>query len=88
MTNLEYVLLLIYCAAALAVLGPQRKRINTNPMAPANRPTPPLAPPPVVAQYRKTSMEMRTSTKPQMKPRYYAGSSTPATAARDADRRQ
>lgn len=47
MTTLETVLLLIGCAAVLAVLGPQRKRTNTNPPPTFPKPPPPPAPPPV-----------------------------------------
>jgi hypothetical protein len=47
MTITETVLLLIGCAAVLAVLGPQRKRTNINPPPTFPRPPPPPAPPPV-----------------------------------------
>ena len=47
MTWTETVLLLIGCAAVLAVLGPQRKRTNINPPPTHPRPPPPPAPPAV-----------------------------------------
>jgi len=45
MTTLETALLLIICAAALAVLGPQRERTNRNPPPTYPRPPAPPAPP-------------------------------------------
>jgi hypothetical protein len=65
MTTLETVLLLIGCAAALAVLGPQRKRSNTNPPPTYPRPPAPPAPPPV-RNSRRTDMDTLTITKPQL----------------------
>jgi hypothetical protein len=65
MTTLETALLLIGCAAVLAVLGPQRKRTNTNP--PPTYPRPPAPPaPPMVRNHRRTDMETLTITKPQL----------------------
>jgi hypothetical protein len=55
MTLTETVLLLIGCAAVLAVLGPQRKRTNTN--QPPTYPRPPAPPaPPMVRNHRRTDM--------------------------------
>ncbi len=65
MTWTETVLLLIGCAAALAVLGPQRKRTNTNPPPTYPKPPAPPAPPPV-RNYRRTDMDTLTITKPQL----------------------
>jgi hypothetical protein len=65
MTTLETVLLLIGCAAVLAVLGPQRKRINTNTPPTYPRPPAPPAPPPA-RNPRRTDMETLTITKPQL----------------------
>lgn len=54
MTALETALLLIGCAAALAVLGPQRTRTNRNP--PPIYPRPPAPPaPPLVRNHRITA---------------------------------
>lgn len=63
---LDSTLLLIGCAAVLAVLGPQRKRINTNP--PPTWPRPPAPPaPPAVRNHRRTDMETLTITKDQLR---------------------
>lgn len=61
----ETALLLIGCAAVLAVLGPQRKHINTNPTPTWPRPPAPPAPP-AVRNHRRTDMETLTITKPQL----------------------
>lgn len=66
MTTLETFLLLIGCAAALAVLGPQLKRSNTNPPPTYPRPPAPPAPPPVRNYRRKQDMDTLTITKPQL----------------------
>lgn len=66
MTWTETVLLLLGCTAALAVLGPQRKRINTNQPPTYARPPAPPAPPPVRNYRRKQDMDTLTITKPQL----------------------
>jgi hypothetical protein len=63
---IDTALLLIGCAAVLAVLGPQRKRINTNP--PPTWPRPPAPPaPPAVRNDRRNDMETLTITKDQLR---------------------
>lgn len=65
MTWIEAALLLVCCAAALAVLGPQHKRTNTNPPPTYPRPLAPPAPP-MVRNHQRTDMETLTITKPQL----------------------
>jgi hypothetical protein len=65
MTWLETSLLLLGVAAALAVLGPQKKRININPRPTYPKPAAPPAPPPV-RNTRKTDMETMKITKIQL----------------------
>lgn len=65
MTWLETSILLLGAAAALAVLGPQRKRININPLPTYPKPAAPPAPPPV-RNRGKTDMGTMTITKIQL----------------------
>lgn len=65
MTWLETSILLLGVAAALAVLAPQRKRININPRPNYPKPAAPPAPPPV-RNIRKTDMDKITITKSQL----------------------
>lgn len=65
MTWLETSLMMLGAAAALAVLGPQRNRINTNPRPTYPKPAAPPAPPPV-RNRGKTDMDTMTITKPQL----------------------
>jgi hypothetical protein len=63
---IESLVLLIFCAAAVAVLGPQCRCANTNP--PPAYPRPPAPPaPPTVRNYRRTKeVDMLTITKSQL----------------------
>lgn len=65
MTLTETAMLLIGFAAVLAVLGPQRKRTNTNRRQTHKRPPAPPAPP-AVHNHKRTDMETLTITKPQL----------------------